>query len=687
MMKFKVSKDIIENLIKFGALICLVLVMVQFHSVRTKSFRYHYVEGHPWTYEGLQAPFDFPIYKSNAAIEAERAEMLRNYMPCFRLEEVSIDTILDSLQKQYSLSIQERNKCGQVFLRIFSENILSGQDMQWLADSTYSNIKIIDDHNVAQSKTLLECFTPLTIYSKITAISDSVTLELIDRFSIYKYIVPNLTYDESMSEKLRNDILSKVAISEGTIQYGEMIIDRGEIVTKEKYQILQSLERQYQEIYSSKQSWLSLLGDVMLELFFVLLLILYLVRFRPGYYKGMKNVMFFFILVGIMVSLSAGAIKLGEMLNMPMCVYLVPLAWVPILIRVFFDARTSLYVHWITLVLVALMLDDPFTYVLIQVAVGMVVVTSLKDITVRSQLATTALYVFLTYSFIYTALTLSITGDITKLDWIVYVLFAINCVLLLLAYGLIFLCEKSFKMLSSMTLVELSNVNSELLMKLAQEAPGTFQHSLQVANLASEAAKKIGADSLLVRTGAMYHDIGKMVNPQNFTENQQGGVNPLSSMPIMEAVAIILAHVTDGESIAKKNHLPQKLIDFIVTHHGTSKARYFYNTYVNTHPNEKVDESLFMYKGLKPFTREQGILMMADAVEARSRSLNEYSEKSIDEMVEQMVNAQINDGQLNQTPLTFKDIEDIKAVLKEKLRNIYHHRITYPELNFQEKEK
>ena len=681
-MKIQISKDIIENLIKSGALICLVVLLVQFHSVRSTQFRYHYSEGRPWSYEELQAPFDFPVFKSDADIEQARNEALANYYPCFRLQSPAVNSIVDSIAKGigYPENIAAKAFLSKELKQIYSVGMMTGEDMVRVRNGLYSQIKVIDSKNVAQNSLLDSCFTPMSAYSKIKIDADSSMFVILEDRSFYSYLPVSLFYDSVLSANLKSDLLAGVSLTEGAIQQGERIIARGEIVTPEKYQILNSLERTYREKYSSGFSVWSLLGDVLLELFFVLLLILYLVRFRPNYYSGMKNVMFFLLLVALMVCLSAGAIKLGEVLNMPMCIYIVPLAWIPILVRVFFDARTSLYIHWITLMLVALMLDDPFTYVIIQVAVGMVVVTSLKDISERSQLARTALYVFLTYALTYTALTLSVTGDVTKLGWLPYVLFAANAILLLLAYGLIFLCEKVFNMLSSMTLVELSNVNSDLLLRLAEEAPGTFQHSLQVANLASEAAKRIGANSLMVRTGAMYHDIGKMACPHNFTENQAGGANPLNQMPILDAVSIVLGHVTRGVQIAKKEHLPQVIIDFIVTHHGTSKARYFYNTYKNQHPDEEIDESLFTYQGPAPFTREQGILMMADAIEARSRSLQEYSEQSINDMVEQMVSAQMNDGQLKNTPLTFKDIENIKEVFKQKLQNIYHHRIAYPDL-------
>ena len=363
-------------------------------------------------------------------------------------------------------------------------------------------------------------------------------------------------------------------------------------------------------------------------------------------------------------------------------IFLIPFAWVPIIARVFYDSRTAIFINIITVFIVSIAAPAPYVFILLQVITGIVVVISLRDMTQRAQLARTALFAFLMYSIIYTATTLLVTGNLSNVEYTYYIYFAINAVLVICAYGLIFLFERTFGLVSNITLVELTNVNSNLMLEFAEKAPGTFQHSLQVSNLATEAAKRIGAKVLLVRTGALYHDIGKMTHPEYFIENQTG-VNPLQSMPYAEAAKIILGHVEDGERIARKHHLPELIIHFIRSHHGTSVTRYFYNSAVNAAKSEgksasDIRKEDYAYPGPKPSTKEAAILMMADAIEARSRSLSELTEQSISDMVDQMIDMQVADGQFSETVLSFKDLEEIRAVFKQKLIEINHHRIIYP---------
>ena len=331
------------------------------------------------------------------------------------------------------------------------------------------------------------------------------------------------------------------------------------------------------------------------------------------------------------------------------------------------------------------MVDNPFLFIILQITAGMTAVTGLKDMTQRSQLTQTALYIFLSYTVMYLSSEFIAEGDIARIHFLPIINFALSSLLLLFAYVLIYILEKIFGLISAITLVELTNINSDLMMKFAEQAPGTFQHSLQVSNLATEAAKKINANSLLVRTGALYHDIGKMKNPQYFIENQEGGKNPLLEMSYEDAAKAVVSHIADGVAIAKKYRLPDQIVGFITTHQGRTKTKYFYNSYVNANPGVIPDENVFMYPGPIPFSKETAILMMADAVEARSRTLGEYTEKSISEMIENMIDSQIADGQLKDAPISFRDVETVKKVFTEKIKNIYHNRITYPELQNQPK--
>ena len=369
-------------------------------------------------------------------------------------------------------------------------------------------------------------------------------------------------------------------------------------------------------------------------------------------------------------------------------VYLIPFAWGPIIARVFYDSRTAVCLNLITVFIVSMAVPAPYMFIILQVAVGMVAVASLRDMTQRAQLAHTALWVFLTYSVVYTAIVMILSGDMHDIDYHYYIYFLVNAVLVICAYGVVYLFERTFGLVSSITLVELTNVNSNLMHEFAEKAPGTFQHSLQVSNLATEAAKRIGAKVLLVRTGALYHDIGKMANPEYFTENQAPNCNPLLSMPTKDAARVVIAHVTDGERIARRHHLPEVIVHFIRSHHGTSVVRYFYNTAVNQanaakaegKPVPEVNIADYTYPGPKPTTKEAAILMMADAIEARSRSLTEFSEKSVSDMVDNMIDLQVSAGQFSDTPLSFKDLEDIRAVFKEKILAMNHHRIAYPDI-------
>ena len=361
-------------------------------------------------------------------------------------------------------------------------------------------------------------------------------------------------------------------------------------------------------------------------------------------------------------------------------IYLVPFAILPIIVCTFLDSRVALYSGLIAILLSAFAAPFPLEFIFLQVMVAMAAIYSLRDLVKRSQLVRCSIIVFCTYCICYVGYTLVVEGDWSKVNMLMFLYFAINSVLLLFAYLLIYLLEKMFGFISNVTLVELSDINSPILRQLSENCPGTFQHSLQVSNLAAEAANKIGANAQLVRTGALYHDIGKLANPAFFTENQSGGINPHDKLTYEQSAQIIISHVKDGVKIADRIQLPPRVKDFIVTHHGKSKTKYFYNSFKNKYPDKEIKEELFTYPGPNPHTKETAILMMADSVEAASRSLKEYTEASISQLVENIINGQIMDNLLKDTPLSFRDIETIKQVFIEKLKTIYHTRISYPEL-------
>lgn len=627
----KSSLRISLQVLSFALLAALSIYLAPKYS---NPFKYHFEVGQPWAYGLVTAESNFAIYKTDAQLAIEQQQILRDYAPCYVLDTVSLHDHL------YVLPLSEMDR---------------------LRSLGCSKVSIL--HNrVAIQIPVANLYTPKTAYEKT-----------------HKNIVPNLQYDSITSENIRQNLLSSISLTEGVVQAGEKIIDTGEIVSEHTYQILESLRRTIEEQnISHRQSFTSTIGVGVYIVILVALFGLYLYTYRRKLLDNLRNVLFFAILMALVISAAFLVLRHFS----ASYIFLIPFAWVPIIARVFYDSRTAIFIHIITVFIVSIAAPAPYVFILLQVITGIVAVISLRDMTQRAQLAQTALFIFLMYSVVYTATTLLVTGSITNVEYNYYIYFAVNAVLVICAYGLIFLFERTFGLVSNITLVELTNVNSNLMLEFAEKAPGTFQHSLQVSNLATEAAKRIGAKVLLVRTGALYHDIGKMLHPECFIENQTG-VNPLQSMPYTEAAKIIISHVEDGERIARKHHLPELIVHFIRSHHGTSVTRYFYNSAVNAAKSEgksiaDIRKEDFAYPGPKPSTKEAAILMMADAIEARSRSLSEMTEQAISDMVDQMIDLQVADGQFAETVLSFKDLEDIRAVFKQKLIEINHHRITYP---------
>lgn len=618
------------------SLVVLAALAIYLAPKYSNPFKYHFEVGQPWAYGLITAEFDFAVYKTDQQLQKERQEVLRDYIPCYTLDTSAAQS------KIYILPLSEQERINALGC---------------------SRVTVL--HNrVAKNVAVSELLTPKEAY-EITAIN----------------LPPNLQYDSITSENMRQNLLSTISLTQGMVQAGEKIIATGEIVSEQTYQILESLRRTIQEKnISHRQSLTSTIGVSLYIVILVGLFALYLYTYRRKLLYNLRHILFFTILMALVIATAFLVLRYASM----GLVYLIPFAWAPIIARVFYDSRTAIFIHLITVFIVSIAVPAPYLFILLQVITGMVAVISLRDMTQRAQLAQTALFVFLVYSVVYTASTMLVSGDISNIEYNYYIYFAINAVLVICAYGLIFLFERTFGLVSNITLVELTNVNSNLMLEFAEKAPGTFQHSLQVSNLATEAAKRIGAKVLLVRTGALYHDIGKMTQPECFIENQTG-TNPLQSMPYAEAAKVIINHVEEGERIARKHHLPELIVHFIRSHHGTSVTRYFYNMAVNAAKTAggtaaDVNKADYSYPGPKPSTKEAAILMMADAIEARSRSLSELTEQSIAAMVDQMIDLQVADGQFSETVLSFKDLEDIRAVFKQKLIEINHHRIIYPEL-------
>lgn len=663
-------------------ILSVVLILLVFP--KSSGFKYFFTEGKPWQYELLTASTDFPVYKSKEELKEQQDSVLRYFEEYFVIDDeiektaiadFDIDVNLDAYLSE--LPIEYKSYLRKSLQKAYQSGIMSSDDYDRVFSSEAQTLRI-KEGNMAESRSIEDFNTGRLAYEKIISeIPENMDDLLIKDANINKYIRENVIFDASITEKARNEFIQQVSPSRGMVQAGERIIDRGEIVTPQIYEVLNSLKRVTEERSGKTDNrvWM-IVGQVILVLVLMGSFYLFLLFFRPNEYKNRQHVMFMLLLIVTFVTLTAISVRFTDAFN----VYIIPYAIVTILIRTFIDSRTALFASLITIILSGLMLPFLFEFIVIQITVSMTSVFMLKELTERSQLIRSSFFILLTYSLVYTGLTLHMERDISRIDWYMFLYFLINFIFIMFSYSLVYLIEKSFGFISGVSLVELSNINKPLLKELSEKAPGTFQHSMQVSNLAMEAAEKIGANSSLIRTGALYHDIGKMVNPAFFTENQTPSMNPHEGLPFEESARIIINHVRDGVKIAQKHNLPKQIIEFIETHHGTSMPKYFYISWKNANPGKEINEDLFKYPGPNPFTKETAILMMADTVEAASRSLKEYTEESIRTLVDTLIDNQVSEGYFKLAPITFKDVETVKNVFVEKLKIIYHTRIVYPTL-------
>lgn len=563
--------------------------------------------------------------------------------------------------------------------RLYQTGIMETPLFNSVHRDTTSMVRVVVGKNVEQM--IVENFySTMSAYEQLLSDESlSADRQALQRLNLINYIEPNLVYDKARSETAKNDLLGTIPPANGMVKAGQKIIGTGEIVTEERYRELVSLEKEMNRRGSSmEQVDLNFIGNALYVLSFVIIFTIYLTLFRNDYFNKPRNILMLYALVTIfpiMVSL------MMQHSYFSFSVYVLPFAFTPIFVRVFQDSRTAFITHMVMVFICAAALRYQFDFIVIQMLSGLVAIYSLREMSSRAQVFKTALLVFIATCFTYFTLRLMQSGTTFNLDASMYSHFMINGVLLLLAYPLMYVVEKAFGFTSNVTLIELSNTNGVLLRRLSEEAPGTFQHSITVSNLAAEIANRIGANSTLVRTGALYHDIGKMKNPAFFTENQQGGVNPYDNLTDKESAQIIVEHVVNGVKLAEENNLPVIIRDFILTHHGHGMAKYFYIKYQNEHPDEIVDKEPFTYPGPNPYTREQAILMMADSCEAASHSLKDYSDESITKLVNQIIDGQVDAGFFTEAAITFRDISEAKTVLIDRLKAIYHTRIKYPKLN------
>lgn len=670
-----------KNNIPTILLFLLTTILIAYFFPREGLFRYQFHEGKPWRYGLLTAPQDFPIYKSEVEVEAEKDSALKNFSPYYRLDMEIATQQRDKLRETYTK--QMLNTIPSEYMQyieksltdLYSKGIIAPADLEQLDKNNTSQVNLLES-NVAQSYYVSDFFTVKTAYEFIlNNIPQRMNKAILQGCNINNFLTENVIHDAATTNRVKEEILKSVPISNGMVQTGERIVDRGEIIDNHTYNVLRSLKIVHEsKSGGAKRQNIIIAAQFVYVLGIMVCLWLFLYSFRPKLLVNRRHILFILLCV-LFPCLLAELCIAQSLFN----VYIIPFGIVPIVIRVFFDSRTAFFTHLIVTLICSLMAPFPFEFLTLQIVAGMVAIFSLKDLSQRSQLISSSFFIFISYVLCYLSITVYQEADLTKINWNMMLYFAINFILLMFTYVLVYILEKTFGYISSITLVELSNINTPILKKLSEIAPGTFQHSLQVSILASAAAVKIGANSQLVRTGAMYHDIGKMTNPVFFTENQSS-VNPHNQLPFEESAQIIIGHVTEGVKIAEKAMLPEAIIDFIRTHHGKGKVKYFYNSFKNKYPNREIDEELFTYPGPNPFTQETAIVMMADVVEATSRSLKEHTEEGISSLVNKLIDSQLEDGLLKNAPLTFRDVEDVKQVFIEKLKTMYHTRISYPEL-------
>ena len=659
----------------FAAVVAIICVLLP----REKTVSMEFSEGKPWRYEQLTAPFDFAITKSEEALQRERAEVLAAQRPYYTKDAQIGETVIDSFttfygnELHYIVNKMLKKKILTQLQEIYNTGIIGSTELERLQGDSISTVMLIEQ-TWARPVTTNSLYTVQQAYESLMAIDTTLMGQYALRQSnLNDYITPNIRYDATKSEAARREAIEAISPNSGVILTGQKIIGTGEMVDGALYQILVSYRNELNKRIDERGIQMTLIGQVLLVILLVGAFLAYLASYRGSYFYERNKLLFLATQLALFPSIASWIMTSGNGLM------IIPFAMAPVMIKIFLDARTAFMTHLVITLITSLVVPDPFMFVLLQLTVGLAVLYSINELTERSQIFRVALVAILCYSLVFFGYELVTKSALIMFNKRIFVHFLLNGILLLFTYPLMLLYEKLFHFTSDVTLMELSNFNIKLLRQLSENTPGTFQHSIQVSNLAAAAANKVGASSLLVRTGAMYHDIGKLGNPSYFTENQ-GGSSPHTGLPYDKSAGIIINHVHDGLRLADRYHLPEAIKDFIRTHHGLSKAKYFYISYKNEHPGEEVDEKLFTYPGPNPHSMETAILMMADAVEAASRSLPEYTEESIANLVNRIIDGQVAEGYFRECPITFKDINTIKSVFKEKLRTIYHTRITYPEL-------
>ncbi|MBL7889869.1 MAG: HDIG domain-containing protein [Bacteroidia bacterium] len=650
------------------------------------KFKYEFqnLKGKPWHHEDLIAPFDFAIKKTKQELALEKLETIKQAKLYFKekTEELTKrkELLRSNFEKNWSSKSTKTKEntlkiANKILDSIYSKGIIEYNDV--ISNKPQDYTILVLNNNVAEEHELKDFHTVKTAYAYIQSTLEQQKAD-IDRIFILPFlenaISHSIFFDKATTDKVLQQSINEIAPSRDIILKNQRIISKGEILDPATYQILESLKDEFeQQAGGDGNYYFILLGQIIIITLCFAVLIIFLFFFRNEIFLDNTKITFILMLIILQVLMADLAID-----SQSFSIYLLPFCILPVIIRAFYDTRIALFVHLVTVLIISFIAPNRFEYAFIQLLGGMVAIFSIVNMRNRSQIFLSSIIIFVTYSVSYIGITIIQEGGIDVISGYDFAWFGISALLTLFSYPLIFIFEKLFGFISDVSLLELSDTNGKLLRELASRAPGTFQHSLQVANLAEEAIYTIGGNSLLVRAGALYHDIGKMDMPMYFIENQAHGINPHEDLNFDESAAIIIDHVIKGVEIAKKNKLPEQIIDFIRTHHGTTITAYFYRSFQNAFPGEKIDESKFHYPGPIPFSKETAVLMMADSVEAASRSLKKYDAEAIDNLVEMIINKQIDQEQFVNADITFKDINALKKIFKKKLMNIYHVRVEYP---------
>jgi putative nucleotidyltransferase with HDIG domain len=682
-------------------LFLLTLVIIVYVFPRQAKFKYEFTKGKPWMHETIIAPFDFSILKSVDEIKREQEIINSEHSPIFNYNsaifQLKAEEYINQFEEKWVRDKNVKKDDKFTFFNIFKQKKIDNTTRKHnLAVFGYDKLQAIYEKGIIQLQGDFEYKKELNVLLKKGSIAEKVQFDHLHSITSaaneinllanlndeeYSFLIPillsslehNITYDKVASETMLQSDLENINSTQGLIVAGQIIVNKGELVTAERYQKLLSLKQEFEgKEWNLLAYYLMLLGQIILVALSLFILFMFIKQYRIEVLNNTTKISMILSVILLMVVISSLVLALD--VNY---IYVVPFCIAPIILKAFFDTRIALFTHLIAILIIGFIVPNGFEFVFLQLIAGIVSILTVLKMYKRSQLFMSVAKVIAVYFVIYISLSITHEGSFSGLDMGVLIQLAISGALTLFAYPTIFLFEKVFSLVSDVSLLELTDTNSPLLRRLSEEAPGTFQHSLQVANLAEMAALEIGANALLTRAGAVYHDIGKLKNPMYFIENQSSNLNPHDEIEFDESAEIIINHVLDGVEIAKENNLPDELVDFIRTHHGTTTVQYFYKQFIANFPEEEVDVIDFTYPGPKPYSKETAILMMADSAEASARSLKNPTPENIDILIERVINKQINENQFVNADITLKEITQLKKLFKKKLVNIHHTRVEY----------